>query len=595
MTYDVFISYRRDGGFETACLISEKLKAKGFRVFFDVESMRSGNFNDQLYGVIEKCKDIVVVLPEGGLERCNSPEDWVRKELLHALKHDKNIIPVMLSGFDWPDPMPEGLDTIKVMQAVPATSYEYFDMSVDRIAGYLKSTPNTKLRKSVRWGAIGVAILGVLALIASVVLNHLARPLCTDIVTKLSSQVIVMDSAFTEVDKLLKEWDKTIDAINSTKSQKMVATHTSNLLDYIALAQNNFDGFKAQYENNIISIDSSYERLLLMLTLDLDLNEIIIFNDITNSFVEETERILTYITHALDDEIYNLSTTVEHIDMEKESLTHSFNHSYYCYTYLLSKMPRHSLKSYWELNAIVTHMPSDASIRLSDDEYKLQINREIIALSGIVGKLHNSVAEATDNKELTEQYLAEEVERLNTIFEQMKATYVISAELDYATNFYCILQMAEILEITTEMDKDESYNYLPNRLTGKQVTDHLAKMFSDFVALYPESAAYIPAIKAFYDEVAEGRLNLHVGMSCIGFDGTDTHPALQVGDILLTRNGREITTAEDYVAAGSGKEKSTITLLRLTNGTLKFQTVEFDHNTAPTIGLLPLSNAPVEE
>ena len=62
--YDIFISYRRTGGFESANLIAEKLRGMGYSVFFDVESLRSGEFNKQLYNVIEQCKDFVVVLPE---------------------------------------------------------------------------------------------------------------------------------------------------------------------------------------------------------------------------------------------------------------------------------------------------------------------------------------------------------------------------------------------------------------------------------------------------------------------------------------------------------------------------------------------------
>ena len=60
MKYDVFISYRRTS-YESVNLIATRLKARGYRVFFDLESMRSGPFNKQLYSVIEQCKDFVLV------------------------------------------------------------------------------------------------------------------------------------------------------------------------------------------------------------------------------------------------------------------------------------------------------------------------------------------------------------------------------------------------------------------------------------------------------------------------------------------------------------------------------------------------------
>ncbi|MCM1503097.1 MAG: toll/interleukin-1 receptor domain-containing protein [Bacteroidales bacterium] len=52
-TYDIFISYRRDA-YESANLIATRLRAAGYRVFFDLESMRSGLFNEQLFDVIDK-------------------------------------------------------------------------------------------------------------------------------------------------------------------------------------------------------------------------------------------------------------------------------------------------------------------------------------------------------------------------------------------------------------------------------------------------------------------------------------------------------------------------------------------------------------
>ena len=60
--YDLFISYRRSS-YETANLIATRLKSAGYRVFFDLESMRSGPFNEQLFNVIEGCRDFVIVLP----------------------------------------------------------------------------------------------------------------------------------------------------------------------------------------------------------------------------------------------------------------------------------------------------------------------------------------------------------------------------------------------------------------------------------------------------------------------------------------------------------------------------------------------------
>ena len=87
--YDVFISYRREGGQDTARIIRDELRAKGFRVFFDVEALRSGKFNEQLLDTIQECNDFILICSQGALDRCGQPEDWVRQELACALKHGK--------------------------------------------------------------------------------------------------------------------------------------------------------------------------------------------------------------------------------------------------------------------------------------------------------------------------------------------------------------------------------------------------------------------------------------------------------------------------------------------------------------------------
>ena len=85
--YDVFISYRRKGGVETARLLYDRLNRMGYRVSFDMETFRSGFFNKQIYGRIESCNDVLVLLSEHAMDLRENPEDdWFRLEVTHALK-----------------------------------------------------------------------------------------------------------------------------------------------------------------------------------------------------------------------------------------------------------------------------------------------------------------------------------------------------------------------------------------------------------------------------------------------------------------------------------------------------------------------------
>lgn len=104
--YDIFISYRRDGGFDLAQVIYEKLSKRGYRVFMDIESLRSGKFNEKLFTVISECTDFILILSPHSLDRCRNEGDWVRTEIEFAIEKKKNIIPIQASGFTEPDNLP---------------------------------------------------------------------------------------------------------------------------------------------------------------------------------------------------------------------------------------------------------------------------------------------------------------------------------------------------------------------------------------------------------------------------------------------------------------------------------------------------------
>ena len=109
MGYNAFISYRRDNGFLMAQIVHDKLAEKGITTFLDLEELRAGKFNEKIYEAIEDCDNFILVLPEGALNRCVDPEDWVRKEVLSAIQKKKKIIPIMCEGFDWPRDLYEKL------------------------------------------------------------------------------------------------------------------------------------------------------------------------------------------------------------------------------------------------------------------------------------------------------------------------------------------------------------------------------------------------------------------------------------------------------------------------------------------------------
>ena len=136
--YDLFLSYRREGGFATARLLYEHLKKIGITPFFDLEELRSGPFNTKLYSSIEESSNFAPVLSKGSLDRCVNDGDWLRLEISHAISLKKNIVPIMLEEFEWPENLPDDIKELVNYNGI-RISREYFDASVSKFVSLLKN------------------------------------------------------------------------------------------------------------------------------------------------------------------------------------------------------------------------------------------------------------------------------------------------------------------------------------------------------------------------------------------------------------------------------------------------------------------------
>lgn len=157
--YDVFISYRRAGGYQTAHLLYDNLVRKGYCVSFDLETLRDGGkFNEKLYDRIERCSDVLAVMSEDSLKfRENIEDDWFRLEIAHALKCGKNIVPVFLRDFKAPpkSELPDDVKGLMDYNGVVA-SQEHFDSVLRQICDRFNAKP---WRRLMRIAMTGVAIL----------------------------------------------------------------------------------------------------------------------------------------------------------------------------------------------------------------------------------------------------------------------------------------------------------------------------------------------------------------------------------------------------------------------------------------------------
>ncbi len=99
----VFLSYRRTN-FPWALAIFQDLTQHGYDVFFDYLGIASGDFESVILGNITARAHFLVLLTPSALERCDDSADWLRREIETALANQRNIVPLMLEGFDFGTP-----------------------------------------------------------------------------------------------------------------------------------------------------------------------------------------------------------------------------------------------------------------------------------------------------------------------------------------------------------------------------------------------------------------------------------------------------------------------------------------------------------
>lgn len=97
----VFISYRRNLSKHLARSIYQDLRANGWDVFLDVDTIDSGDFDRIILNQIGARAHFILLVSPGALERCAEPGDWVLREIEEAVRLERNIVPILEEGADF--------------------------------------------------------------------------------------------------------------------------------------------------------------------------------------------------------------------------------------------------------------------------------------------------------------------------------------------------------------------------------------------------------------------------------------------------------------------------------------------------------------
>lgn len=220
--YDIFISYRREGGYDTAKHLSDLLIRDGYRVSFDIDTLRSGDFDTQLYERIDLCKDFILIVDQHAFDRTiiykiPREKDWLRCELAYALEKGKNVIPIFLTGIsEFPDGLPKDIISVTKKNGPEYNRYYFDDFYRTLKKRFLHD------RRAI-WKKILVAIVtGCIVCSSTLVINFLSN----------RNNFIETDNAITKIEEEIRK-----QPINKVITSKPSANSTDGISSKVNTSQ----------------------------------------------------------------------------------------------------------------------------------------------------------------------------------------------------------------------------------------------------------------------------------------------------------------------------------------------------------------------
>ncbi len=189
MTDITFINYRRDDSGAEAKLIADALhqSADPRTVFIDTESIEYGEtWPDRIREMVLSARYVLIVIGsqwlhagmnEWGQRRIDDKSDWVRQEIVLALKdNQKAVIPLLVGGAEMPpkEVLPDDISAISSKQAIEIRR-DYWEHDIKLLTKALGiQSLNVEVRASLKnplidlfWDSLSPSLQDALALAAN--------------------------------------------------------------------------------------------------------------------------------------------------------------------------------------------------------------------------------------------------------------------------------------------------------------------------------------------------------------------------------------------------------------------------------------------
>lgn len=623
--FDIFISYRRDGGFQVADSVYQRLVAANYSVFLDMEQLNSGEFNTKLYDVIENCKDVILILPPNALDRCSDEKDWVRKEIEYAIKLKKNIVPIMLRGYEWPDEesLPESLRTLRNYNGITATDHNVYIENIERLKKkFLTSRPMSWWKRYKRYLFVVMFVL-VAALAVGVVMKCADdkateqtvpaeyEAVCKDFASRIMGEYIKMDCNFTTIKHVYEDWNSFLDDCASAKFDREQMVE-----DFHALINMSREGLMAPGNVMLSEEDRSILRAYYPAFEDF-----IVVQEMVNMFYDEINGYYNSLVEYSGDEYPTKHRELMRLNLESIQLSLEMNYLYILA--LCADMPKSVEPLIMELTGCLSN-PVNVVIGQEKAAYEKMLDISTNKYEEIIRSMGDHVIE-----------YGRKVSVLDEINNQIEVAYKIMYE------WVAIYSDAVEQEIVETDDISSAWSKITKMATVTRMVDEHADIISELLHIYADEAAkariessivpdeifdlekfnaeyvdvgymmvyvllsqyeamnpnndryiadYVKAARIYYAGVDAGTVSADTGLLVFATSDDMEHPTVRVGDIITEVDGKPVATYETYAEAyGDGSKNSSVKLLRVNDkGYMDVVSGTLPANCQVTIGCLPL-------
>jgi hypothetical protein len=231
----VFISYRRQRGYELAHLVNAELRSRGLRTFIDVADSDPGQFWAQAEAAIHSCSALVLICTNGSFE-AKAGDDWVLREVSEAMALARPIVPVFSQDFEPPTALPPPL----------AQAIEYNGVSMDtqfHVAAFdhLSQLVGGRKRSEQRRRVAILGSLAVLTLLAALALGareiiglSQARDAADARSEKLAQDIAALEKSRDEERRVTEQRQRETDARNEKLTRDITGLEESREEEQLA-------------------------------------------------------------------------------------------------------------------------------------------------------------------------------------------------------------------------------------------------------------------------------------------------------------------------------------------------------------------------